>query len=821
MKKQLLIFVFFLSLSSLSAQVPQAIKYQAVARDSAGEILSDQNIKIKISILGDSINSIAEYSETHDVITNSFGLVNIEIGRGNIINGDFSGLEWGRKEYFIKTEIDVNGGNNFVYMGISEMVTVPYSFYSQEAGNVNYSDTSATNEIQVLSQDQGEAFLSKGGGSVMTGIPTYDQATIDTLTAYDGFTVHNSTTNCINYHFAGAWYEVCGNCTPLPTTAYAGNDIIMVSGDTVAILDANTPVNGTGAWYIQNGAGGYFDNPADPKTNFHGMLEIPYTLRWEITTPCGSSFDDVVVSFYSWTCDTTFTDARDGQVYTTVKIGLQCWMAQSMNIGTFIQSTQSGTPHSDASDNGIIEKYCYANIPTNCDIYGGLYDWDEMMDYSTVPGSKGICPSGWRLPTDDDWKTLEGNIDSQYPVGSPEWDNIFWRGLDAGENLKDTGDTYWYSPNIFSTNSSGFTALPAGYRTGYGDFWNISYLNNIWTSTEASQDNVWHRVLSYDNRRVNRNTSTKAHGLSVRCLRECLFFPTQAYAGPDQLNVIETNIFMNANTAVDGVGEWSIFSGTGGVINDINDPNTLFHGMPDQYYVMVWTISTLCSASSDTVIISFSPNAFSCGDTLIDSRDNKEYLTVEIGAQCWMAENLNIGTKIASTQNQTNNGIIEKYCYFDSDGNCDTYGGLYQWNEMMQYTLYPGASGICPNGWHLPSDVEWCTLESYVDTSTFICYQTGWRGANVGGSLKAVGTLYWNSPNIGATDEYGFNALPAGLRKIGGLFDEEGNSAYFWSSYSGSTCCSWRRILSKDNSQMYRNNYDKDEGYSVRCVRDK
>ena len=82
----------------------------------------------------------------------------------------------------------------------------------------------------------------------------------------------------------------------------------------------------------------------------------------------------------------------------------------------------------EQSNNGIIEKYCYNNEPDSCTKYGGLYQWNEMMQYTTQQGAQGICPPGWHLPTDEEWKVLEGAVDSQYGIGDPEWDNcgISW-----------------------------------------------------------------------------------------------------------------------------------------------------------------------------------------------------------------------------------------------------------------------------------------------------------------------------------------------------------------------------------------------------------
>jgi len=93
---------------------------------------------------------------------------------------------------------------------------------------------------------------------------------------------------------------------------------------------------------------------------------------------------------------------------------------------------------------------------------------------------------------------------------------------------------------------------------------------------------------------------------------------------------------------------------------------------------------------------------------------NHNYSTVQIGSQVWMGENLNVGTRINGVKNQINNDTIEKYCYNDDENNCNVYGGIYLWDEMMQYSTVEGSQGICPTGWHLPSDSEWTVLTNYL-----------------------------------------------------------------------------------------------------------
>ncbi len=208
-----------------------------------------------------------------------------------------------------------------------------------------------------------------------------------------------------------------------------------------------------------------------------------------------------------------------------------------------------------------------------------------------------------------------------------------------------------------------------------------------------------------------------------------------------------------------------------------------------------------------------------CGDSIVDSRDGQFYSIVLIGSQCWMAENLNIGTMVNSSSNQYDNSTIEKYCYNNSPTYCDTYGGLYQWNEMMQYVITEGTQGICPTGWHIPTDDEYKTLEMQLGMSQAAADSAGYRGTDEGGKLKETGTTHWDSPNIGATNSSGFTALPGGYRQIVfNPFVQIGSNAYFWSS-SNIGPFAWIRSLFYLDSRVERTEGLNERGYSVRCVR--
>jgi uncharacterized protein (TIGR02145 family) len=138
------------------------------------------------------------------------------------------------------------------------------------------------------------------------------------------------------------------------------------------------------------------------------------------------------------------------------------------------------------------------------------------------------------------------------------------------------------------------------------------------------------------------------------------------------------------------------------------------------------------------------------------------YNTVRIGSQCWLRENINLGARINASGDQTNNSTVEKYCYIDNPTYCNTYGGLYQWAEAVQYlngvtnTTHwspqpTNVQGICPTGWHIPTEAETATLFEAVGGIT-----------TAGGALKEMEFVHWNSPNSGATNAYGFTFLPSG-----------------------------------------------------------
>ena len=219
--------------------------------------------------------------------------------------------------------------------------------------------------------------------------------------------------------------------------------------------------------------------------------------------------------------------------------------------------------------------------------------------------------------------------------------------------------------------------------------------------------------------------------------------------------------------------------------------------------------------------------SFTCGGTLTDSRDGKTYATVLIGTQCWMKQGLNVGTRIAGATNQgTSCASIQKYCYDDTDANCDLNnnpnypdGALYQWKQAVCGAIYPdteGVQGICPTGWHLPTDAEYKTLEMYLGMTQAQADAEGWRGTDQGTKLKPGGTSGFEGNLAG----YVASDVPPYEMDTGGGFMDRTAGGDFWSSSQCLETMALGRDLYSSRATVDRWGYFKGSSASVRCIKD-
>src|SRR5574344_137160 len=207
--------------------------------------------------------------------------------------------------------------------------------------------------------------------------------------------------------------------------------------------------------------------------------------------------------------------------------------------------------------------------------------------------------------------------------------------------------------------------------------------------------------------------------------------------------------------------------------------------------------SSSSAKSSSSEAMSNSSSSSIVYSTIKDARDNQTYRIVTIGSQTWMAENLKYLPSVVGPE--TGSQTTPHYYVYGYDGtnvadakatdNYATYGVLYNWTAAMNgeasSTTNPsGIQGVCPAGWHLPSDAEWTELTDYLG------------GASVaGGKLKETGTTHWDSPNTGATNETGFTALPGGYRTNLGFFNNIGYHGNWWSATESGATNAWTRYM--------------------------
>jgi uncharacterized protein (TIGR02145 family) len=462
-------------------------------------------------------------------------------------------------------------------------------------------------------------------------------------------------------------------------------------------------------------------------------------------------------------CGGTTTVTFDGHTYALVAIGTQCWFAENLRSDNYRNGDAIPGNLTDAqwASTGSGAQAVYNNDSCSLAMYGRLYNWYAVND------SRGLCPSGFHVPNDEEWMTLEMALG----MTSSQANSTGWRGTDEGTQMKTSS---WGG-----TNSSGFSALPGGYRTiGDGSFisqgndWSFISQGNDgswWSSSPGSFTYAWFRYLHSGYSSVVRFSYNPRLGFSVRCVQDS---ESDACFDPDLDSVC-------AEDEVSGCTD----SGASNFNPEAteNDGSCVYPG-PAQ-----------CSSS-----ITF---------------DSHTYALVAIGTQCWFAENLRSdnyrngepipGNLSSSEWASTVSGA--QAVYNNDLGSLANYGRLYNWYAVND------SRGLCPSGFHVPSDGDWMTLEMALGMTSSDANSLGWRGTDQGTQMKM---LTW-----GGTNSSGFSALPGGSRDFGnGNFYWQGERGYWWSS-SPDGNYAWSRTL-MEVPNVYRSTDFTRHGISVRCVRD-
>jgi uncharacterized protein (TIGR02145 family) len=234
--------------------------------------------------------------------------------------------------------------------------------------------------------------------------------------------------------------------------------------------------------------------------------------------------DEIVFTTLSagFNCGDILTDARDGKNYQTTLIGNQCWMAENL---AYLPSVAPLMIGSDSIPFYYVHGYNGTSVndamnTTNYQTYGVLYNWSAAILGSQggnmVPGTiQGICPEGWHMPGDEEWKILEGETDSQFGYPDNEWNGTDWRGFDAGLHLK--ASTGWSGAS--NPDTYGFGALPGGFRISWGGFLDLGTTGIFWSGTPSGSGDAWFRMIEGGYGKVYRMAYSRSSAMSIRCIR--------------------------------------------------------------------------------------------------------------------------------------------------------------------------------------------------------------------------------------------------------------------------------------------------------------
>ena len=545
-------------------------------------------------------------------------------------------------------------------------------------------------------------------------------------------------------------------------------------------------------------------------------------------------------------------DSRDGQTYKIITIGRQTWMAENLNYETE-------------------DSYCYGNSSYYCNKYGRLYTWGTAMDSagiwsrngkgcgynvkvcaSTSP-VRGVCPDGWHLPSQTEWDMListVGGLSSAYIMLASKSD--------------------WRNGGFYSEDAYSFAALPAGcmcwghhYNSdnynGYSEEGSYAY---FWSSTEytvyymsdkgplypdSNKSNAYSVMLSArDTRWI---TPSMSEGHSVRCVKD-ESSELQSSSATWQSSSSATNISSSsvessssaAKISSSNAESSSSFAKSSSSVTPKSSSSKT--NVSSSSFAKSSSSVTPKSSSSKTNVSSSSfakssssvtPKSSSSKisvstSTMTDTRDGQIYKTVTIGTQTWMAENLNYAYTGVPYKYKDYTSDSTSWCYDNDASNCTKYGRLYTWAAAMDSVgmwstngegcgykkkcspTYP-VRGVCPEGWHLPTKVEFETLIITVGGGQSVTVTS-----TAGQALKAMTGVWYPYPG---TDAYEFSALPAGMRGDDGSYSQMRKWAFFWSSTEENDQYAYRMELYYNNGdEVSVGSSTKHRGFSVRCLKD-
>jgi uncharacterized protein (TIGR02145 family) len=496
MKTFLTLSFHLLITSFLLAQSPQGIPYQAVMRNADGSVMASSAVSLIFMIHDVSATGTVVYQESHALTSNAQGLVSCVVGNGVVSQGNLADINWGNGAKFMHVMMGTTD------LGTQQMLSVPYTFY--------------TNEVPLRVSPIGDSLIIGNDVTIVPGISAANFPSVlgctDNAACNYNIAATQSDNSCLYQN------AICddGNATTIgdvinSSCVCVGSPIVNGCTNPLA-CNYNAAANVDNGSCLVQGNSCNDNNASTINDIINASCQCLGTLSNTGATllPGNATCSAQVISVTGCGGQTSLT--YDGLTYDLVQIGGQCWFADNLATdqyrnGDLIASGLTNTNWSNTSSGAY---HIYANSPSNDATYGKLYNWFSVTD------TRGLCPTGWHVPTDCEWMYLENALGIN--VNDQVLFDTWVRGTDQGGRLKST--TLWDAPNLGANNNIGFSALPGAYRgtNGTGGF--LNSLGYWWTSTATTSTNAWYRVLGANYATVNRISGGKRAGFSIRCVKD-------------------------------------------------------------------------------------------------------------------------------------------------------------------------------------------------------------------------------------------------------------------------------------------------------------
>ena len=560
------------------------------------------------------------------------------------------------------------------------------------------------------------------------------------------------------------------------------------------------------------------EGPGNFVSTISGLLPgITYHVRSYATNINGISYGEET-SFITYRSD-AITDV-DWNYYNIIRIGNQIWTQENLKTTKFNDGTSIPKIENEVTWPGWESPaYCYLN--NNESTYKNLYG--VLYNHFVTVYSLNACPTGWHVPTHDEWSTLVDNL------GGPAV---------AGGKLKETGLEHWSEPNFNATNSTGFTALPGGYRDQVGTFSNPGDHANFWTSTVIGDKGSWAYHLSRFDEKAVGSWNDDVDGFSIRCVQSAPTVKTIVKLKTKASIECEGNITtdggfevtergicysINPNPTIEN--STKISDGTGPGSYSI----TLQPLIPETtYYIKAYAINTIGTGYSEEMVVR------TYGEDAVTDFDGNFYNTITIGTQTWLQENTKVthyrnGDPIPEVTDGQSWGSLNSgaYCNFNNNvSNVNIYGRLYNAYAVID------SRGLCPADWHVPTHNEWITMEKFLLANGYnydgsLDTELDWNTNKIAKAMASKN--YWTfsevTGSVGNTDfpdyrnKSGLTGLPSGYRYPDGIFYRFGEGAVWWSSTETDATRVMAHSIWYNWTNVIAGNDLKVDGFSVRCIK--